>query len=724
MNFKKLSLAAALSIGILTVNGIANAACPVAQQLIPIQPAVPIVQTAVPVQLCPRCHVNPCTCQAVVPQYNACDAQISAALPNTHPHAKTFERQAFAFPSLGNSSIVMPKGSELIQIGGHQEAIALNDTYPSGLVAAPEYGGALTLFPKNVTGAAAPFGAVCPNQIIQGTDISRCNIPNSTSILQSNYLNSLQTGAAVPIAPFSGASAILQPSVSGFAAPIVQQQLPSGFAAPLSPFNSFNGAAAQLRGCPIPIETSSGLQFQKTELIPVAPISTGAACPVGDQYPDVSANTPSGCDINTETCQGVLAGYPDKYYKPNDSLKRSELAAAIVAGFDLRNVPAYSKQIFSDVSLCHWAKAAIDKAYNRGIITGNTCNKFRPEESATNAETLSALAKLIPASAAPCDIQSVLAAYPDSNEVPDWAKASVAKALNAGVTKCLPDSAHIKPNSPTQRTDIATMIKSLREKLCLETAKVAPCGAAAACPTYQPQVISGTIPTLKVEMEDIVTARTSLIGDVFVAKTIEPVTINGQSFPCGSKVRGRVVEVIRPGMGDNGGIRLGFNSIKNGSCVADLPKDVLSATVIKEKNPNIVGRTLAWPFTWTGKVVGIAGRTVGTTATVAANASEGVLNNFGNGTNEVFNGKFLAAGRSYFSSLREGVMGPVDLVKTAFSGTAGILKESGDEIAYVVSPDGARIAQVNPREKLSIAFGGFASGSSVGAAAPVVQVVP
>ena len=225
-------------------------------------------------------------------------------------------------------------------------------------------------------------------------------------------------------------------------------------------------------------------------------------------------------------------------------------------------------------------------------------------------------------------------------------------------------------------------------------------------------------------MEDIVTARTSLIGDVFVAKTIEPVTINGQSFPCGSKVRGRVVEVIRPGMGDNGGIRLGFNSIKNGSCVADLPKDVLSATVIKEKNPNIVGRTLAWPFTWTGKVVGIAGRTVGTTATVAANASEGVLNNFGNGTNEVFNGKFLAAGRSYFSSLREGVMGPVDIVKTAFSGTAGILKESGDEIAYVVSPDGARIAQVNPREKLSIAFGGFASGSSVGAAAPVVQVLP
>ncbi len=47
---------------------------------------------------------------------------------------------------------------------------------------------------------------------------------------------------------------------------------------------------------------------------------------------------------------------------------------------------------------------------------------------------------------------------------------------------------------------------------------------------------------------------------------------------------------------------------------------------------------------------------------------------------------------------------PVDAVRTAFSGTAGILKESADEVAYIVSPDGSRIAQVNPGEQLSIAF--------------------
>ncbi len=151
------------------------------------------------------------------------------------------------------------------------------------------------------------------------------------------------------------------------------------------------------------------------------------------------------------------------------------------------------------------------------------------------------------------------------------------------------------------------------------------------------KLFTATIPTLKVRMADIVSARTSLTGDVFVAKTTEPITINGQCYPCGSQVRGRVVEVIRPAMGENGGIRLAFNSIKSGNMNCDLPKDVLSATVICEKNPNIISRIVAFPFSLTGKVVGIAGRTVGGTVNIAANGTEGILNNVANGNSDLFN---------------------------------------------------------------------------------------
>lgn len=720
MNLKKLSLAAAVSIGVLSLNGLANAACPVCpqSQMIPQEPC------AVQQTICQTCHQCPCTCVPV-----KCDP-ISTCLPNCHPNAQVLRRQAFAFPNIGSSTVVMPKGKGLLQIGGDQEAIALGNSCPSGLTAAPELGGALTLYPKNagMTGAACGIIPVCPSQVMQGTDIGRCSIPNVTNVLQSAAYcgcNPCATGGAamIPVSPCSPCAPSCNPCdpcqstvkcdpCTGAAAPIspcapCDPCAPAPCAPSCNPCSSCDpcstGAAAQLSGCPIPIQTSSGLEVQKTVMVPCeVPCPTGCACPVDSQFPDVSNSMYAGCDINKLASVGILAGYPDRTYKPNLPIIRSELASAMVSALELENIPAFDQQIFKDVSTSHWANADIDKAYNRGIMAGYPNDSFRPNEAVTRAEALTAMAKVIPGDMSTCDAQNILKSYPDANELQSWAAIPVAEALNAGLTKDSPDSTHIRPNESASRAEIASMLKQLRIKLCLDPAEGKSVGAAT---QLQPTVVTSTIPTLKVQMQDIVSARTSLIGDRFAATTLEPVTINGQCFPQGSKVRGKVVEVIRPGMGENGGIRLAFEKIEYEKCKVDLPKDILSATVIKEKNPNIVGRLVAWPFTWTGKVAGIAGRTVGGGATIAANTVEGFLNNIGNGNNELFNGKFAAAGRSYLSSGREVGVGVFDFAKTAFSGTAGVLKESGDEIAYVVSPDGARIAQVNPRENLSIAFG-------------------
>lgn len=688
MSLKKLSLAAALSIGILTVNGIANAACPVCpqQEMIPQESACPVQTT-----LCPTCKQDPCTCKPACPAPCApcVSSPISATVPNCNANAKVIQRQAFAYPTIGHSSVVMPRGKTLTQIGGDQESIAASQC-GSGLTAAPESCWPLTLYPKHMTGAACGIVPVCPNQVTQGTDILRCNMPNSTGIFQS-------TGGAAPFA--SPCSAPCPTSSCDPCQSNIQ----------CSPCQT--GAAAQLQGCPIPIQTSSGLEIQKTIMVPGAaapcPAPTGCACPVGNQYPDVSNNMYAGCDINTLTSHGVLAGYPDRMYKPNLPILRSEFASAMVAGLELQNVPDFGqKMVFKDVPNSFWAKSNIDKAYNRGIMTGYPNDSFKPKNPVSRAEALSTMAKVLPGTMTACDAQGILKAYPDANELPSWATIPVAEALNAGLNKNLPDSTHIRPNDTATRAEIASMLKELRVKLCLEPVAQTTVGAAAPCPPPMEQkMITQTIPTLKVQMRDIVTARTSLIGDRFVANTVEPVTIGGQYFPSGSEVRGRVVEVIRPTMGDNGGIRLAFDKIQNQSCKADLPKDILSATVVKEKDPNIIGRALAFPFTLPGKVIGIAGRTVGGGVTIVGNASEGILNNFGNGTNELFNAEFRAAGRSYISSGRELFVGAADLVRDGVSGVAGILKEGADEVAYVVSPDGSRIAQINPKEKLSIAFG-------------------
>ena len=207
-------------------------------------------------------------------------------------------------------------------------------------------------------------------------------------------------------------------------------------------------------------------------------------------------------------------------------------------------------------------------------------------------------------------------------------------------------------------------------------------------------------------MNDVINAKHANVGEQFSATTINEITINGQTFPCGSLVRGKVVEVTRPSKNCQGSIRLSFNEIINcDGCKTALPKQILTAQVERQKEINGLRRLVQMPFTWAGTLIGTAGRTVGGAAIGIANAAEGLLDQTGVGTSELLGGQFKAAGRSYQDGLKTIVKAPVDLTRTAISGTLGLFQTTGDEIAYLVDPSGTPISKVNPKEKVTIAFG-------------------
>jgi len=868
MNFKKLSIAAALSIGVVTISGIAIAdqlgeICPPPRAVVqpcpcptgvaaPVCPQIPMVQQQ-PMYMGGACPVCPPLAQQ----------PISGYIPDATAGANILERQAYAFPDIGDAGLVIPKGDGLLQIGGDEEAMAVSSTCPSGLTTYPSYGPVLNLMSKDdpefsftsgsiagypgatgIAGAAAPCGPACYDltgaatpcvpalpqfmgaapytnaspcpttapapleRVTQGVEIFRCGIPEQRTILQAHYNSPCFReagilGAAVPITPTQPCAPCdpcipAVPYPTGQAVPVYPQMqvnpccpCPTGEAAPVYPMinpcspcvpaiplssadqnnlvpcsaaNQVNtgtevpcdyiepcppSPAAPIcpppcppaEPCPVPcptgaavpvcpqaampcpavpvtpaitprsIQTSSGIQMQKNVLVPVqvpvtVPMETGAACPVQSQYPDVSNQMLSGCDINKLTAQGILAGYPDRTYKPNLPIMRDEFASAMVSALELENVPEFAQQIFRDVPKSHWANADIDKAYNRGLVAGYPDSTFKPDKPVSRAEALSTMGKVIPGDIAAADAQKILECYTDANEIPGWAAISVAEALNAGLIKDIPGNDQIRPNDSASRAEIASMIDELRQVLGLEPTPQ----TTGAATQLQPGIATNTIPTLKVQFEDIISARTSSTGDEFVAKTVEPVCIDGQMFPAGSEVHGEVVEIIRPGFGEAGAIRVAFDEIRY-ECDDDdskvstaLPRDILSAVVVREDNPNIIGRVLAWPFSWPGKVVGVAGRTVGGTVIIASNMVENFLTNIANGNNELANLEAAAAGRSYLTSAGEVAEGVWYAGKTAVSGTLGVVKVTGDELAYIVSPDGDRIAQINPDEVLSVAF--------------------
>ncbi|MCQ2958053.1 MAG: hypothetical protein MJ180_04015, partial [Candidatus Gastranaerophilales bacterium] len=169
--------------------------------------------------------------------------------------------------------------------------------------------------------------------------------------------------------------------------------------------------------------------------------------------------------------------------------------------------------------------------------------------------------------------------------------------------------------------------------------------------------------------------------------------------------RGKIIEVIRPSHSCKGGLKIAFTEIESADNKTALPMEVLSAQVMKVKNPNIVSKLLKMPFTFAGAIVGNTARTVGSFVAQAGNGVEAIANDFGTGTGELFQGKFKASMRSYGQSIVEVFKTPVQMATTAVSGVAGLAEVTVDDIAYVVSPNGTRISQISPNEVVQIAFG-------------------
>ena len=433
---------------------------------------------------------------------------------------------------------------------------------------------------------------------------------------------------------------------------------------------------------------------------------TGAAADINhQQYPDVFDSYWASSDINRLTEQCVLEGYPDGMFKPNRKVSRAEMAAMVVKGYNLDTTSNADGLTFKDVPTSHWAHDYISKGVAENMIAGKTHDRFAPNENISRTEALTIMAKGINCPMDCNKADEILSKYKDGSSVPSWAREHVAKAIDNGALKHERNQDFIRPNDKTTRAEASSMLQGMRlaggYDKSTKTVSQDLGGK-----TFIERETRVTIPTLQLTMNDIVNAKHVNVGEQFAATTTNEITINGQVFPCGSTVRGKVTEVIRPTSKCQGGLKLSFNEIIScDGCKAALPKQILTAQVERQKEINPVLRFVQMPFTLAGTLIGTAGRTVGGAAIGLSNATEALFDQTGVGTSELLSGKFKAAGRSYQDGIKTTLRAPVDLTRTALSGTMGLLQTTGNEVAYLVDPSGNPIAKVNPKEKITIAFG-------------------
>ena len=103
-------------------------------------------------------------------------------------------------------------------------------------------------------------------------------------------------------------------------------------------------------------------------------------------YPDVPADMWCNNAISTLTNMGIISGYSDGTFRPNDPITRAELTKIAAGFFADKRVTAHYDGRFSDVSGSEWFVSALEKAIEEGIVQGYQDGTFAPDQYITRAQ--------------------------------------------------------------------------------------------------------------------------------------------------------------------------------------------------------------------------------------------------------------------------------------------------------------------------------------------------
>jgi len=418
---------------------------------------------------------------------------------------------------------------------------------------------------------------------------------------------------------------------------------------------------------------------------------------IKSQFDDVPASYWAKNIIDSMALSNVVAGYPNHTFKPSLPILRSELASVLVSGMNLKGSAESTNILFKDVPDNDWAKSSIYKAVGAGIFVGYPDKTFKPENPASKSEVDTALAKSMPGTLSEAQKDAIIAQNKKIETLPEWAQDSAAEVVNADLKKDIPSS-EMTGEKSVSRAAVVSMVYEMRKNLGLENTT---------CAINDSQCYPSPIQQvqLNVKAEDKISARTSNVGEKFYLKTLSPIELNGTNFPTGSIVKGEVMTVVRPCILNRGSIRIGFSEITSGDKKANLPEYIYSVNLEKSKNPNIIARTIAMPFTLAGRLIGITGRTVGIVPVITGNSVEEIGDDLGTSALELLSIKPVAATRSFGSSFVALGKGVFNIIRATVTGTAGLIIDTVDEAVYVVYPQGTNASSINPGEELGINFG-------------------
>ena len=180
----------------------------------------------------------------------------------------------------------------------------------------------------------------------------------------------------------------------------------------------------------------------------------GKKLPFTDIY-----NNPAKDGIEYLWSNGILSGYSDNTFKPNNPITRAEAVKVILKAKNIK--PSKYNNIFIDVRSTDWFADYLQTAMDNKLIQGYPDRSFHPDEYITMAQWAVILDALIKDEVIDdVEVEQILSQFKDKDNIPNWSKISIARLMKSGILSL--EKQVINAYKPISRAEVAdTLYKIL-----------------------------------------------------------------------------------------------------------------------------------------------------------------------------------------------------------------------------------------------------------------------
>ncbi len=166
------------------------------------------------------------------------------------------------------------------------------------------------------------------------------------------------------------------------------------------------------------------------------------------EFKDVTSSSWVYPSVNKLSKDNLVVGYENSYFKPNDRIRRSEVAGILAEAFDLRMNDR--SKTFPDVPSSHWAIGVVNAVYDEGIFKGSN-SQFKPDDYLTRGQMAAILVRAFHLNGS---------SGKSFSDVPPshWAHDYIDKLAASGITTGYDDNT-FKPENTVTRAQFAAFVE-------------------------------------------------------------------------------------------------------------------------------------------------------------------------------------------------------------------------------------------------------------------------